>query len=148
MYSFFLLFIHPLMKGFYLLLLELVSLVLSVPLAYRSFVIIDILQFLLVFYEMVIVLLIYGIFLGLYLASYHNFLVIFFFLFLLLLFLSRSHLLPYSQFLKSGSFLVLHDLLPPYVIVLHSSPVILMHLALLLDHSPPLLLSSSSLLIG
>jgi hypothetical protein len=148
MYPFFLLFIYPLMKRFYLFLLELVSLVLSVPLTYRSLVIIDILQFLLIFYEVVIVLLIYGIFLGLYLTSYHHFLVIFFFLFLLLLFLFRSHLLPNSQFLKSRSFLVLHNLLPPHVILLHGSPVILMHLALLLHHSSPLLLSSSFPLIS
>jgi hypothetical protein len=130
-----------------LLPLEVVSLHFAFSFADCGFVFVDILQFLLVFHEVVVVLLVDRVLLGLYLAADHHFLVVLLLLSLLLLLLSCSHLLAQGQFFEGGLFLFFHDLFLSQVVLLHRSSVIFVHLSFLLDRSPPLLLGLPPLLI-
>lgn len=142
-----LLFVDSLLVCLDFLPLEVVSLHLALSFADCGLVFVYVLQFLLVLHEVVVVLFVDRVFLSLYLAANHHFFVVFLFFPLLLLLLPGAHLLAHGQFFEGGLFLFFHDLFLAQVVLLHGSPVTLVHLSFLLDRPPPLLLRPPPLLV-
>jgi hypothetical protein len=136
----FLLLRNPLLESLNLFPLKLIPLRLSFSVTHPRLILIDILQLVLILHEMIVVLLIDRIFLRFDLIANQHLLIIFFLLPLFLLSLSLPHLLALSKYLHRSSLLLLHLLLPPYLILLHRSAVVLM--PLLLHVFPPFVLAS------
>ena len=147
-HSLLLLFVHPLLVTLDLLPLKLCPLRLSLPVADCRLVLVDALQFLLVFYEMVVVLFVDGILLGFNLAADHHLFVVLLFLPLLLLSFSCLYLLLHCQLLEGDALLLFHDLLLAEVFLLNGPAVVFVHLPFLLNDPPPLLLRPPSLLLA
>ena len=158
LYSYHLLFLllcNPLLESLNLFPLKLIPLRLSFSVTRPRLILINILQFILILHEMIVVLLIDRIFLRFDLIANQHLLIIFFLLPLFLLSLSLPHLLALGKYLHRSSLLLLHLLLSPYLILLHRSAVVLMHLPLLLHvfssfvlASPPSLLTELEILIS
>jgi hypothetical protein len=138
----FLLLRNPLLESLNLFPLKLIPLRLSFSVTHPRLILIDILQLVLILHEMIVVLLIDRIFLRFNLIANQHLLIIFFLLPLFLLSLSLPHLLALGKYLHRSSLLLLHLLLPPYLILLHRSAVVLVHLPLLLHVFPPFVLAS------
>ena len=144
----FLLLGDPLLEALNLSPLKLVPLRLPFSIAHPRLILIDVLQFILIFHEVIIVLLIDRILLGFDLIANHHLLIVLFPLSLLFLPLSLPHLLALGEHLRRGPLLFLHLLLPPRLVLLHASAVVLMHLPLLLHVSPPFVLAPSPSLLA
>ena len=93
------------------LLLEVIALQLPFSFADGRFILIDVLQFLLIFHEVIVILFVNRVLLCLYLAANHHFLVIILLLSFLLFLLPGAHLLAHGQFFKGGLFLLRHQLI-------------------------------------